>query len=57
MDYRITKLEKGCFVVEYREKPFSWFPWKSVDKTFKTKTKAEEFIRGWKSARELNMKK
>ena len=44
MDYRITKIEKGCFVVEYRERPFSWYPWKTIDKTFKTRTKAEEYI-------------
>lgn len=44
---RIVKLEKGVFAIEYK----NWSPWapnapwKTVDKTFKTKPKAEEYIR------------
>lgn len=45
MKTRIVKLEKGVFCVEYKRLDFSWLPWKTVDKTFKTKPKAEEYIR------------
>ena len=45
METRIVKIEKGVFCVEYRKRPFSWYPWKTVYKTFKTKPKAEEYIR------------
>ena len=41
-EYRIVKLEKGMFRVEYR---FGrWGAWHEVDKSFKSKTKAEEYI-------------
>ena len=42
-DYRITKIEKGYFFIEYK---FSRFDsWHEVEKIFKTKTKAEAWIR------------
>ena len=41
MTTRIVKIEKGVFAIEYKRINFSWFPWKTVDKTFKTKPKAE----------------
>ena len=44
METRIVKIEKKCFCVEYRERSFSWYPWKTVEKTFKTQTKAKEYI-------------
>lgn len=44
METRIVKIEKGCFCIEYRKWGFSWYPWITVNKTFKTKTKAEEYI-------------
>ncbi len=45
MTTRIVKIEKGVFAIEYKRINFFWFPWKTVDKTFKTKPKAEEYIR------------
>lgn len=44
---RIVKLEKGVFCIEYKKwSPWaSKAPWKTVDKTFRTKPKAEEYIR------------
>lgn len=45
METRIVKLEKGLFRIEYREKLTRFATWKEVDKNFKTRTKAEEYIR------------
>ena len=42
MKTRIVKIEKGCFCVEY--KTGLWSSWKTIDKTFRTKTKAEQYI-------------
>lgn len=42
---RIVKIEKGLFMVEYRDKLTRFAEWKTVDKQFKTRTKAEEYIR------------
>lgn len=42
---RIVKLEKGVFAIEYKKVNFSWYPWETVAKTFRTKPKAEEYIR------------
>lgn len=42
---RIVKLEKGVFAIEYKRAAFSWLRWQTIDKTFRTKPKAEEYIR------------
>lgn len=42
-DYRITKIEKGAFFVEYKTAIYD--SWKEVDKKFKTKPKAEDWVR------------
>lgn len=43
-EYRIVKIEKGCFLVEYRNTPNGI--WHEVEnKQFKTKPKAEEWVR------------
>lgn len=44
-EIRIVKIEKGLFIVEYRDKLTRFAQWKTVDKKFKTRTKAEEYIR------------
>lgn len=47
MKTRIVKLEKGVFAIEYQK----WSPWASkapwitVNKTFRTRPRAEEYIR------------
>lgn len=43
MEARIVKIEKGVFMVEYRLS--RWGSFITVDKIFKTKTKAEAYIR------------
>lgn len=43
METRIIKIEKGKFLVEYRKEPRD--PFTMVDKKFKSRTKAEDFIR------------
>lgn len=45
MESRITKLEKGVFVIEYRDETTRFAQWKQVEKTFKTLPKAEEYVR------------
>ena len=45
MESRITKLEKGVFVIEYRDETKRFAPWKEVEKRFKTLPKAEEYVR------------
>lgn len=43
-EYRIVKIEKGLFLIEYRSTPDG--TWQEVkDKQFKTKTKAEAWAR------------
>ena len=43
-EYRIVKIEKGLFLIEYRNKPNG--TWQEVkDKQFKTKPKAEAWAR------------
>lgn len=42
-EYRIVKIEKGLFLIEYKTAPFG--VWHEVDKKFKTKTKAEAWAR------------
>ena len=42
---RIVKIEKGVFCIEYKDRNLDWLEWKMIDKTFKTKPKAEEYIR------------
>lgn len=44
MIVRIVKLEKGIFAIEYKRAACFWLRWQTVDKTFKTKPKAEEYI-------------
>lgn len=43
METRIIKLNKGAFLVEYRKEPRDLFT--RVEKRFKSRTKAEDFIR------------
>lgn len=45
METRIVKIEKGVFCIEYKERNLGWLDWITVKKTFKTKPKAEEYIR------------
>ena len=42
---RIVKIEKGLFMVEFRDKSTRFAEWKIVNKEFKTRTKAEQYIR------------
>lgn len=42
-EYRIVKIEKGLFLIEYKTVPFG--VWYEVDKKFKTKPKAENWAR------------
>ena len=46
LEYRIVKIEKGLFLIEYKTAPFG--VWHEVkDKKFKTKPKAEAWA--WKN--------
>lgn len=46
LEYRIVKIEKGLFLIEYKIEPFG--VWHEVkDKKFKTKPKAE--VWAWKN--------
>ena len=50
MQTRIVKLDKGLYKVEYMLQSYSsklglTTKWHEVEKNFRTKTKAEEFIR------------
>ena len=38
-EYRIVKIEKGLFLIEYKTAPYG--VWHEVDKKFKTKPKAQ----------------
>ena len=42
-EYRIIKIEKGVFFIEYKTARFD--SWKEIDKPFKTHTKAENWAR------------
>ena len=42
-EYRIVKIEKGFFLIEYKTAPY--LVWHEVDKKFKTKPKAEAWAR------------
>lgn len=42
-EYRIVKVEKGAFFIEYKDSRLS--SWKEVDKQFRTKPKAEAWAR------------
>lgn len=42
-EYRIVKIEKGLFLIEYKTAPYG--VWHEVDKKFKTKPKAEALAR------------
>ena len=42
METRITKIEKGEFYIEYRTDSKS--SWKTFEKKFSTRTKAEEWL-------------
>jgi len=42
-EYRIIKIEKGAFFIEYKTARFD--SWKEIDKPFKTHTKAENWAR------------
>ena len=42
-EYRITKVEKGAFFIEYKTCMLG--SWKLVDKKFKTKPKAYDWVR------------
>ena len=42
-EYRITKIEKGAFFIEYKTARFD--SWKEIDKKFKTKPKANTWAR------------
>ena len=42
-EYRIVKVKKGAFFIEY--KGFMTSSWKEVDKRFKTRQKAEAWAR------------
>lgn len=39
--YKIVKIEKGCFMIEY--KPTRWSDTKILEKKFKSLTKAQEY--------------
>ena len=39
--YRVVKIEKGCFMIEY--KPSRWSDTKILEKKFKSFTKAQEY--------------
>ena len=45
MEARIRKIEKGFFVIEYKDELNPFGLWKEVGKAFKTRPKAEEYIR------------
>lgn len=42
-EYQIVKIEKGCFMIQYKTKG-TWGDWKIIDKKFKSITKAKDFI-------------
>lgn len=42
-EYRIVKIEKGLFLIEYKTAPYG--VWHEIDKKFKTKPKAESWAR------------
>lgn len=42
-EYRIVKVEKGAFFIEY--KASRWSSWKELDKQFRTKPRAEAWAR------------
>lgn len=42
-EYRIVKVEKGFFFIKYKTVPYGI--WHEVDKKFKTKPKAEAWVR------------
>lgn len=42
-EYRIVKIEKGLFLIEYKTAPYG--DWHEVDKKLKTKPKAEDWAR------------
>ena len=42
-EYRIVKIEKGLFLIEYKTAPYG--VWHEIDKPFKTKPKAEFWVR------------
>lgn len=42
-EYRIVKIEKGSFFIEYKNAPFG--VWHKVNKKFKIKPKAEAWAR------------
>lgn len=42
-EYRIVKIEKGLFLIEYKVAPYG--VWHEVDKQFKTNPKAETWAR------------
>ena len=39
--YNVVKIEKGCFMIEY--KPSMWSDTKILEKKFKSLTKAQEY--------------
>lgn len=39
--YKVVKIEKGCFMIEY--KPSMWSDTKILEKKFKSLTKAQEY--------------
>ena len=39
--YKVVKIEKGCFMIEY--KPSMWSDTKILEKKFKSFTKAQEY--------------
>lgn len=39
--YNVVKIEKGCFMIEY--KPSMWYDTKILEKKFKSLTKAQEY--------------
>ena len=39
--YKVVKIEKGCFMIEY--KPSMWSDTKILEKKFKSITKAQEY--------------
>ena len=41
-EFRVTKLEKGYFVIEFRYG--RWGEWHEIEKKFKSITKANEYI-------------
>ena len=42
-EYRIIKIEKGAFFIEYKTSRFG--SWEVIDKKFKTKPKADAWVR------------